>query len=296
MAKELSGLPILITGAGTGIGRATALACARAGMPVLAMGRRMEPLKALAEEGARLRDVSGAPAGRIVPYAGDVTSEEACAGAVEACRREFGGLYAAFANAGYGVERAIHEMSDRELRDIFECNFFGTMHTLRPAIPLMKEAGRGHALICSSCVSKFTLPFYGAYSATKAAQNHIARAMRLELRPYGIHVSSVHPVGTRTEFFDVVQKRSEAAKLVSHGPDWVLQRPERVARAIVKCLRRPRAEVWTSAPVRLGMAMAMPFPGVSDRVIRKMVEERRRNYEIRNARGEGAGGGEPARA
>lgn len=277
MPKELTGLSILITGAGSGIGRATALACAREGMSVLAMGRRMEPLRALAEEAGRLRDASGAPAGRIVPFAGDVTSEAACAGAVEACRAEFGGVYAAFANAGYGVEQAVHEMSDRELRDIFECNFFGTMHTLRPAIPLMLEAGRGHVIICSSCVSKFTLPFYGAYSATKAAQNHVARAMRLELAPQGIAVSSVHPVGTRTEFFDVVQRKSEAAKLVSHGPDWVLQRPERVARAIVRCLRRPRAEVWTSWPVRLGMAMAMPFPGVSDLVIRRMVDERRRN-------------------
>lgn len=276
MTQDLSGLPILITGAGSGIGRATALACARAGMPVLAMGRRIEPLRALSDEAAQ---ASGAPAGRVVPFAGDVTSEHACADAVEACRKEFGGLYSAFANAGYGVEQAVHEMSDREMRDIFECNFFGTMHTLRPAIPLMKSTGRGHLLICSSCVSKFTLPYYGAYAATKAAQNHIARAMRLELAPLGIHVSSVHPVGTRTEFFDVVQRRSDAPKLVSHGPDWVMQRPERVASAILRCLRRPRGEVWTSWPVRLGMAMAMPFPGVSDLFIRRMVNERLRNHE-----------------
>ncbi len=285
MPTNLTGLPILITGAGSGIGRATAIECARAGMPVLAMGRRIDPLRVLSEEASRLRDASGAPAGRIIALAGDVTSEEACAEGVEACRREFGGVYAAFANAGYGVEQAVHEMSDREMREIFECNFFGTLHTLRPAIPLMKQAGRGHALICSSCVSKFTLPYYGAYAATKAAQNHIARAMRLELAPMGIHVSSVHPVGTRTEFFDVVQRRSDAPKLVSHGPDWVLQRPQRVARAIVRCLRRPRAEVWTSWPVRLGMAMAMPFPGVSDRVIRRMVNERLRNHEDQGTRG-----------
>ncbi|MGE3109408.1 MAG: SDR family NAD(P)-dependent oxidoreductase [Phycisphaerales bacterium] len=272
---DLSGKPIAITGASSGIGAATALACARAGMPVAISARRRDRLDAVA---TRIR--AECPGARVFVQECDVAVPGECEGFVDAAAREFGGLYAVYANAGYGVEAPIHEMTDRQMRDIFETNFFGTLATVRPALAhMMKSSGvpRGHVLICSSCVAKMPLPWYGAYSATKAAQNHISRAMRLELEPQGIHVSSVHPIGTRTEFFDQVKGRTGVSKLVEHTPDRLLQSADFVAGVTVRCLRRPVPEVWTGAKghfVRFGMSVTTFLPRVGDFFIRGMVNKR----------------------
>jgi len=263
----LSGKAIVITGASSGIGRATAIECARAGMPVLVAARREDRLVELVEQ---IRTNGGAAEYAIV----DVVSQEQCAAMIAKAREAFGGVYAVFANAGYGEEIAMHEMSDNQLRRMFEVNFFGSLNAIRPALSAMIERRSGHAIMCSSCVSKLTLPFYGAYAATKAAQNHVGRAMRLELEPFGVHVSTVHPVGTKTEFFDVAKERSGSAPLVEHSPERFLQPADRVARAVVKCLYKPRAEVWTSPFVRLGMAIAMPIPHIADAALRRMVRRR----------------------
>jgi short-subunit dehydrogenase len=267
MAIELSGKPILITGASSGIGAATALRCAQAGMPVLLVARRADRLR---ETESRI----AAAGGRAAVFQGDVADAGACAAAVEECIRRFGSIYGVYANAGYGVERAVHEMPDAEVRAMFETNFFGTLNTIRPALPHMLKARAGHVLICSSCVAKFALPYFSVYSATKAAQNHISRAMKLELEPFGVHVSSVHPVGTKTEFFDTAQKLSGGQPMIAHTSDFFMQSPDTVARATVRCLRSPRPEVWTSMFVQLGMAFSVAFPRLADMGVRGMVKQR----------------------
>lgn len=259
--------PIIITGAATGIGRATAIACARAGMPVVLTGRRPERLR---NAEAEICDAGGKAF--VVP--GDVTDPEECKLAVESCVAEFGSVYAVFANAGYGIEAPMHEMPEDDLRDIFEVNFFGSMNIIYAALPHLLRQRSGHILFCSSCLAKFTIPNYGAYSATKAAQHHVGRAMRLELAPFGIHVSTVHPIGTKTDFFSHITARNGGPEIVKHSPDFLLQEPATVARAVVRCLRSPRPEVWTSVLVRYGMAFGGLFPRFSDLFVRRMVTDR----------------------
>jgi short-subunit dehydrogenase len=111
------------------------------------------------------------------------------------------------------------------------------------------------------------LPNYSIYCATKAAQAHSATAMRHELRSKGVFVSSVHPIGTRTEFFEKVKSLSGGERMTFTLPKGVYQTSDFVARKTVNCLRRPRGEVWTGlggAAVRTGMALAMMFPRTSD--------------------------------
>ncbi|MDX2114117.1 MAG: SDR family NAD(P)-dependent oxidoreductase [Planctomycetota bacterium] len=257
----------MITGASSGIGLATARACARVGMPVVLVARRAERLRAAADEIVRA-------GGRASVFEGDVADESVSRRAVDRCADEFGSVYAVFANAGYGVECPVEEMSDADVRRMFEVNFFSSLTLARAGLEHMRRAREGHILMCSSCLAKFAIPYFGVYSATKAAQNHIARAMALELEPDGISVSSVHPVGTRTEFFETTQRLSGDAPLVKHSSDFFMQTPERVAGAIVKCLQRPRPEVWTSLGVRLGMAVCVAFPSLGDWGVRRMVRER----------------------
>lgn len=267
---ELRNRPIAITGASSGIGAASAFACADAGMPVALMARREDKLQQIAQ---RIRD-KGA---RAIVIPGSVDDPEACDRLIEETVRAFGSIYAVFANAGYGVEIPTHEMSDADLRRIFEVNFFGSMNVVRPALAHMKRAGEGHALFCSSCLSKISISYYGAYSATKACQDHVARAMRLELRDSGVAVSSVHPIGTNTEFFDAAAALGGDLKIADQKNTMFMQPPERVARAVVKRLRKGRGgEVWTSLPVRTALGLSVVFPGITDRTLAFLLKKRER--------------------
>jgi len=269
---DLTGKPILITGASSGIGAATAEACSAAGMRVLLGARREDKLDAVAE---RIRR-AGADAETIRM---DVTSRDDCARAVERCVEAFGSIYSVFANAGYGFEAAMHDcLADLEAEDrvraIFETNFFGTLNTIRPALPHMIRAGAGHVVICSSSIGKFTIPRNGAYCASKAAQWHIGRAMNAELRPAGVFTSTVHPIGTRTEFFTESAKRSHEGTLNENTPSFLMQPPTRVASAVVRCLRKPRAEVWTSLPVQLIAGVLTAVPNGTDWMLQRMEKGR----------------------
>lgn len=268
---HLANLPIAITGASSGIGAATAIACAKAGMPVVLAARRLDKL----EQVANLIRSTGGRA-HIVAY--DASRREDADMLVAETVRAFGSVYAVFANAGYGAEREVMDMSEADIRAIFETNFWGSLWLAKAAAASMlastapREGRRGHILLCSSCLSKIGIPRYAAYCASKAMQDHFARAMRHELRDRSVFVSSVHPIGTRTEFFDKV-KQGDAA-LVSMSPDRYMQPPERVANAILKCLRSPKGEVWTSLPMRLGLAGALAWPAAADWALTRMVNAR----------------------
>lgn len=267
MPRDLTGLPIAITGAGSGIGRATALACAEAGMPVALAGRREQPLLEAADA---IRDAGG----RAIAVPTDVADPEQCERLIARTVEAFGAIFAVFANAGYGIRGPVHELTDAAIRDIFETNFWGSLNTVRPALRHMLAARRGHVLFCSSCLSKLGAPFTAPYSATKAAQDHFGRAMRHELAGSGVHVSTVHPIGTETEFAQTAADRSGGARRSLPAPRLFTQPPERVARAVVACLRRPRGEVWTSVPVRLAFGAAVAFPGLADRLLARKYRPR----------------------
>jgi short-subunit dehydrogenase len=97
--------------------------------------------------------------------------------------------------------------------------------------------------------------------------------MDVELRGRGVRVSTVHPIGTRTEFFDTAHSKSEDAKFTKRTPRFAMQHPETVAKAIVKCLRRPKPEVWTSFPTRTAIGIAAMFPKATDAVMRRMMRD-----------------------
>ncbi|MEM1328987.1 MAG: SDR family NAD(P)-dependent oxidoreductase [Planctomycetota bacterium] len=271
MSVELNGKPIVITGASSGIGRATALACAAAGMPVVLGARRLDRLESV------VSDVT-ATGGIAVAMSCDVGSDEDCRALVEECWERYGSVYAVFANAGYGFEGSVHETPDERVRELFEVNFWGSMRVVRPALERMLGAGEGHILFCSSCLSKIGVPFYSAYCATKAAQDYFGRAMRHELKPRGIAVSTVHPVGTRTEFFDEAEKRSASgAPLAGRTPKSMLQPPDAVARRVVRRIRKGRGgEVWTGLTKPIPFGLSVLLPGVTDLVLGRMIGSRGR--------------------
>jgi NAD(P)-dependent dehydrogenase (short-subunit alcohol dehydrogenase family) len=278
MAIDLRGRAIAITGASSGIGAATAIACARAGMPVALGARRLDKLHALVE---RIRGAGGA----AIAVQVDVTDDGQCEAFVRRAAAELGGgsLYGVFANAGYGQEAAVDAMSDADVRAMFETNLFGSLRVIRPALPLMQarpgdRAPAGHVLWCSSCLALLPTPFNGVYSATKAAQHHLGRAMRTELRPRRIEVSTVHPIGTRTAFFELAIERSADPRLLSRDNSPLMQDASVVAGKVLACLRRPRAEVWTGPAaflLRTAMVGASWLPNLADPLIARLVLSRK---------------------
>lgn len=262
MARDLTNQVIIITGASSGIGAATAIACADAGMDVVLNARRADKLQAVAQKIQSL--------GRKAQVvAGDITDSEINNRMLDAAQSQFNRVDAVFANAGYGLDRAVLDVSDEDLRGIFEVNFFAGADLLRKAACHMIKANRpGHLLMCSSCLAKMTMPYNALYCATKAAQNHFCRGLNHELREHGIYASSVHPIGTRTEFFETSAKLSGhpeyAQRVIQHTPGWMMQPPERVANAVVRCLKRPTPEVWTSFITRLGAGVMTTWPRVGD--------------------------------
>lgn len=266
MPKNLAGKPIAIAGASSGIGRATAIACAKAGMPVALGARRADKLEAVAHD---IRHAGGAATTHTL----DVTDEQACNEFVRAAAQAHEGLYAVFANAGYGEEKPVADTTLDEARAMFDTNFFGTLAIVRAALPILTDQSSGHVLICSSCLAFRPVPHYSMYCATKAAQHHVGQALGVELAHHGVHVSTVHPIGTRTEFFDIAADRSGGLK-VAGSDERTKQPPETVARAIVRCLRRPRAEVWTSLPARLVFPLSLCAPGLAHFVLKRVLARR----------------------
>jgi len=276
MAIDLRDKAIIITGASSGIGAATAVAAARAGMHVVLNARRLERLTQVAE----LVEQQGRQAAIVV---GDVKERGLSERLLEEAERQFGGFHAVFANAGYGLELPVIRLSETSLREMFETNFFASVELCRLAALHLIEARRpGHLLMCSSCVAKFTLPQFAAYTASKAAQAHFCRAMRFELQPHGIEVASVHPITTTTEFFEQASLRSGrdvTANVHDHAPRWLVQSPERVADAVIRCLRRPRSEVWTSRLVLFSAGLFTMFPRLLDMVLSREAARLRRAGE-----------------
>tara|TARA_R110000868_G_scaffold226872_1_gene479652 strand:- start:160959 stop:161777 length:819 start_codon:yes stop_codon:yes gene_type:complete len=262
---NLKNKSILISGASSGIGAATAIACANAGMRVGLLARREEKLEQIAVKIGH---------DRCCVIVGSVDSDDDCQRALEMCDSEIGPLYAVLANAGYGQEKPCYSSSTEEIRTMFETNFFGSLRLVQPALRGFIERGEGHAIMVSSCLSKIGLPEYGSYCATKAAQDHFCRAMRHELAGTGVSVSSVHPIGTKTEFFDEAAKRSGGKLGLTGSSERFMQSPERVASAIVRCLQRPKGEVWTSVPTRLALAASVAFPGITDWAIARARHKR----------------------
>ena len=264
MARELQDKAIVITGGSSGIGAATAIACAEAGMDVALGARRADKLREVA---GRVEQFGR----RAVTVPCDVTRDEDVQQLMERAWHELGRVDVAFANAGYGLAAGVLDTSDAAHHDIFEVNYFGTLRTIRAAVPYLRDTENGlrHLMICSSAGSEIGLPWFGAYSATKAAQDSIAGALRSELQDE-LTVTSVHPVGTTTEFFDTAERLAGGAGPgLINSPELFVQTPEHVARKIVAALRRPRAEVWPLSIARVALGLATILPGLTHYVLKR---------------------------
>ena len=211
---------LLITGASSGIGAATARAAAGSHRLVLA-ARRLEPMEELAEE------LGGAE--RALAVQCDVTEWDQVQSMAERALESFGRIDAVFANAGFGASRGFLEESPEHWRSMVLTNVYGVALTIRATLPHLLERGDGHFLITSSVAGRRALPG-SLYSATKWAATAIGEALRQELRQMhentSIRVTLVEPGMVDTPFFE------------NRPGEWALA-DEDIARAVMYALEQP---------------------------------------------------------
>lgn len=253
---------IAITGASSGIGRATALRLARDGASVAICARRRERLDEVAAEIA-------SAGGTALAVTADVTRPEDMEAFVQATVERFGTLDVMMCNAGHGVYGELDRVDPAHMRDLMDVNFHGTFLAAQSALRVFRARGRGHIIIVSSIVGRRGIPFMGPYSATKFAQVGLAECLRAELLGTDIHVSTVYPISTETEFHGVMMARSGFATR-ARGPR---QSPEIVANAIAGAIARPRPEVYPYALSKGLSVLATLAPGLCDRITKRWGRE-----------------------
>lgn len=193
----------LVTGAGSGIGKATALALARHGASVGLLSRTSEEVEAVAGE---IRRQGGA----ALALAADIADEASMREAVDALAGTFGGLDIVVANAGInGVWAPIDDLKPAEWDETIAVNLRGAYLTLHLTVPYLKKAGEGVIIVVSSIngTRTFTTPGATAYSATKAAQLAMVQQLALELGKAGIRVNAVCPGAIETSIDENTEQR-----------------------------------------------------------------------------------------
>ena len=189
---EVRGAIALVTGAGRGIGRATALALAREGARLVVVSRSAAELDSLVSE----IEASGAQG---VAFAGDLRSRSACDAAVAAAVEHFGGLQILVNNAGVGSYDNVADTRDETWEDVIGTNLTAVFRLTRAAIPHLAQHG-GQVVMISSLAGQNPIAGMATYCASKAALDHFAACLMLEVRPRGIRVTTIAPGSVDTSF------------------------------------------------------------------------------------------------
>ena len=228
----LTGQVVIVTGASSGIGHATARAMDAAGAKVVLAARRVDRISELARSMPR-----------AVAVGCDVTSERDVAQLVSVAHEAFGQVGGLVNNAGYASFAPLHETTPDEWRRMLDVNVTGSFLCAHAVLGEMRERGSGWIINVCSDVSRRVFPRGGAYCASKHAQLALSHALGVEGRPHGVRVGAVLPGMVATEF---------AGAKLEQRQDWEL-RAEDVANAIVYMASRPGHAVvdeLTVHPVR----------------------------------------------
>ncbi len=248
MARDsLQGYVALVTGASSGIGRATALQLARKGARLALVARREGPLQEVAQEiEAMGQEVMALPA--------DVIRREEVERAVAQTLARWGQVDILVACAGAYIRAPVLRMTIADVERSMAVNFYGVLHAVQAVLPHMVARRSGHIILVSSADGKKGIPPDGPYVVAKFAVAGLGDILRQELRPYGIAVTTVFPGRVDTPMIAHIRVPWISAKIP----------PQVVARAILGALRRRPSEVILPFQVRLFVYLSALFPSLGD--------------------------------
>jgi short-subunit dehydrogenase len=246
---------VFVTGATSGIGKATVLLLVALGHRVVAVGRRAERLDELQ---AKCEDMLG----ELLTVVADVTNSDQLLAAVGETLATFNRLDVLVANAGLGHRGQLVEAEWDDLETVLRTNIDGVIHSIRACVPAMRASGGGKIITVSSILGAIPAPGSAIYSASKAAVDTLAQALRMELRADNIGVTDVLVGQTHTEFAE--KRRGASGKVASKLPTMT---PEKVASQIVWAMERNKRSIILRPLDRLIVVFGRFFPWIMDRII-----------------------------
>lgn len=254
--KPLDQQRIVITGASSGIGLATAREAARRGAKLVLAARNEEALSAVEAE-------ITSSGGEAIHVVADVGRREDVQRIADQTIARFGGFDSWVNDAGVSVYGLLEEISDEDHHRLFQTNFWGVVYGSLVALKHLK--GRGGALInVGSVVSDQAIPLQGMYSASKHAIKGFTDALRMELQHEGadVSVTLIKPGSINTPFPE------HAKKYIENQPDVPapVYRPEEVAHAILYAATHPKRDIFVGGGAKLMSAMGRTAPSIMDRV------------------------------
>ena len=253
---------VLVTGASSGIGRATAVELAGRGAKLVLVARGREPL----EEAAAEARTAGAAEVLVCPA--DVLDEDALRGAVTTATDRFGRLDAVVHAAQVMAYGTIEEVPRKVFETVVETAVHGTANVARVVLPVFRQQEAGHLLIVNSLLGQVAAPLLGSYIAAKWGQLGLIRVLQQETRDVpGISVSAVQPGGVDTPiYFQAATWTGSTGR-----PPPPVYSPQRVARAVLSTLDRPRRQVQAGIFNPLITAGFRLLPGVYDYLVGPMI-------------------------
>jgi clavulanate-9-aldehyde reductase len=246
MSIDLSGQVVAVTGASSGIGEATAIACAQAGAAVALAARRYERIETLAQ---RICDEGGT----AISLTTDVGDEEQARAFVERTHSELGRLDVLVNNAGVMLLGPIENAPTEEWRRMIHANVLGVLYCTHAALPLMREQGGGHIVNVSSVAGRIARAGSGVYNLTKFGVGAFSESLRQEGVAIGVRVTLIEPGAVATELpghnrEEVLEQMAKrfagvtplASEDIAEAVLYAIGQPENVA--VNEILVRPRAQ------------------------------------------------------
>jgi NAD(P)-dependent dehydrogenase (short-subunit alcohol dehydrogenase family) len=222
---------VLVTGASSGIGRATVRRFARQGSSLLLLARGRESLEDTA------REAREAGAGEVLVCPADVTDADALQNAVQTAVARFGRLDVAVHSAQVMAYGRIEDVPREVYEAVVDTALHGTANLARAVLPVFRGQGAGHLVVVSSLLGEITAPLMGSYAAAKWGQLGLVRTLQQEVRDApGVHVSAVAPGGVNTPIYS--QGATYAGR--SGRPPAPVYSADRVAGTVLSLLERPR--------------------------------------------------------
>lgn len=251
---RLDGAAVLVTGASSGIGRSLCVELAQRGARVMGAARNEEALKSLG----------------LDYVVCDVSRDEDCRQAVEACVERFGQIDLLFCNAGIGRVGLLEETPVEDILTVFGTNTLGAVRCALATVPLMRAQGSGTIAFMASMYGRTVLPYAGNYCISKHALLAFVDTLRLEVESGGIRVLAVNPGSVDTPIWD----RSSEASGRKARPVGPMVDLDDLVRHTCDALERDREEIFVPASIRRSSIMQRLGPNAQRRLARRWLGDR----------------------
>jgi short-subunit dehydrogenase len=266
MNHPIKGKVVLITGASSGIGAATARRLAQDGMRLTLAARRLDRLETVAAEVAAL-------GGEALIVQTDVTKRDELQRMIQATDDRWGRIDVLLNNAGMGHDKPLYRMKSEKIHDEIHLNLIAVIECAQLVLPIMLRQKSGHIINVASIAGLIATPGSTIYSASKFGVNGFSDALRRELHDTGIFVSAFCPGFTPTELSPVLKAIAEGQSTAMRVPG--LMPVTYVADQIAHLIRRPRNRVIIPPAWRLLVALAVLLPGVADMLMPILLNKRK---------------------